>query len=85
MLSTCFYARCMSTLQIRNVPDDLHRQLKARAAMEGMSISDYLLAEVERVLERPTRRELSDRVRSRTAVSSDLDPAADVRSERDSR
>ncbi len=75
----------MSTLQIRNVPEDLHRQLKVRAAMEGMSISDYLLAEVERVLERPTRRELSERVRSRTAIASDLDPAADVRAERDSR
>jgi len=75
----------MSTLQIRNVPPDLHRQLKARAAIEGMSISDYLLAEVERVLERPTRRELSERVRSRAAITSDVDPAADVRAERDSR
>lgn len=75
----------MSTLQIRNVPPDLHRQLKARAAIEGMSISDYLLAEVERVLERPTRRDLSERVRSRTAITSDVDPAAHVRAERDSR
>ena len=53
--------------------------------MEGMSISDYLLAEVERVLERPTQRELSERVRSRAAVTSDLDPAADVRADPDGR
>lgn len=75
----------MSTLQIRNVPDDLHRRLKARAAIEGMSISDYLLGEVERVMERPTRRELADRVRARAAVTTDLEPAEAVRAERDSR
>ncbi len=75
----------MSSIQIRNVPEVLHRQLKARAALEGMSISDYLLAEVERILERPTRRELSDRVRLRTAVSQDLDPAAEIRADRDHR
>ena len=41
MCSTCKYALRMTMLQIRNVPDDLHRRLKARAAMAGMSLSDY--------------------------------------------
>jgi plasmid stability protein len=42
-------------IQIRNVPDRLHRRLKGRAALEGMSLSDYLRLELERILELPTR------------------------------
>ena len=49
-------------IQIRNVPDDLHRRLKARAAMEGMSLSDYLLSEVRSLAEHPTLREWLDRL-----------------------
>ena len=56
-------------IQIRNVPENLHRTLKSRAAMAGMSLSDYLLAELRRVAERPTREELLDRLRSRQEVS----------------
>jgi hypothetical protein len=41
-------------IQLRNVPDALHRTLKARAAMTGMSLSDYLLAEIREIAERPT-------------------------------
>ena len=41
-------------VQIRNVPEDLHRKLKARAALAGMSISEYLLREIEKSLARPT-------------------------------
>ena len=45
--SACKYARHMATMiQIRNVPPKLHRRLKARAALEGMSLSDYLLCQV---------------------------------------
>ena len=40
-------------IQLRNVPDALHRSLKARAAMAGMSLSDYLLAEIKEIAERP--------------------------------
>jgi antitoxin FitA len=55
----------MSTMiQIRNVPDDVHRQIKARAALAGMSLSEYLLREVERLVERPTREQLLARLRS---------------------
>ena len=46
MWSTCFHAVDMGRMvQIRNVPEGLHRQLKSRAALAGMSLSDYLLSE----------------------------------------
>ncbi|MGB7846717.1 MAG: hypothetical protein WBL63_13960 [Candidatus Acidiferrum sp.] len=72
-------------IQLRNVPDGLHRTLKARAALSGMSLSDYLVAEIRRVAERPTIAELRERLERRTRVKSRV-PAADaVREERDSR
>lgn len=52
----------MGMIQIRNVPDDVHRKLKARAASEGMSLSDYLLREVRESAARPTLREWFDRL-----------------------
>ncbi|MGH6662564.1 MAG: FitA-like ribbon-helix-helix domain-containing protein, partial [Rhodospirillales bacterium] len=51
-----------TTIQIRNVPNALHRRLKARAAMAGMSLSDYLLAEIRGVAERPTIKEIRQRL-----------------------
>jgi plasmid stability protein len=71
-------------IQIRNVPDGLHRRLKSRAALAGMSLSDYLLNELREVAERPTLDELRARLRSRSRTAS-LDAAAAVRAERDSR
>jgi plasmid stability protein len=44
----------MSSIQIRHVPDDVHRTLRARAAASGQSLSEYLLAEIVRVAERPS-------------------------------
>ncbi len=52
-------------IQIRNVPEALHRQLKSRATLAGMSLSDYLLDEIRRVAERPTIDELRARLHSR--------------------
>ena len=74
----------MSTLvQIRNVPRDLHRRLKARAAMAGMSMSEYALRELRKSLERATREEILERLASRP-VCRLRRPAADViRAERD--
>jgi len=72
-------------IQIRNVPEALHRKLKARAALAGLSLSDYLLAEVSRSLERPTREELLERLAQRTSTSALLQPAAAVRAERERR
>jgi len=86
MLSTCEHANHMPTMiQLRNVPDALHRRLKARAAMEGMSLSDYLIAEVARVAERPTPREMHERLHARAAVEPRVSPAAAVRAARDAR
>ncbi len=72
-------------IQIRNVPEDLHRTLKARAAMEGMSLSDYLLAEIRDIAEQPTLRELKQRIERRTPVKLPVSAAAVVRAERDAR
>jgi antitoxin FitA len=72
-------------IQLRNVPDSLHRGLKARAAMAGMSLSDYLLAEIKEIAEKPTLVELRDRLRTRRAVSAPIDSARMVREERDAR
>jgi plasmid stability protein len=76
----------MSTMvQIRNVPSDLHRRLKARAALEGMSLSDYLLREIRNVAERPTLEEMRERLSKRAPVRARLGAAAAVRAERDGR
>lgn len=72
-------------IQLRNVPDALHRSLKARAALAGMSLSDYLLAEIREIAERPTLAELRDRLHKRKPVSAELDTALLVRAEREAR
>ncbi|HEY3821063.1 MAG TPA: hypothetical protein VGL81_28055 [Polyangiaceae bacterium] len=76
----------MSTMiQIRHVPDELHRRLKTRAARAGMSLSDYLMQELRHAAERPTREELLERLAKRERVSPRERPAAAVRAERDAR
>jgi plasmid stability protein len=70
-------------IQLRNVPESLHRTLKVRAAMAGMSLSDYLLAEIRHVAERPTIAELRERLERRTPVNSRVSAADAVREERD--
>jgi len=72
----------MPMVQIRNVPDDLHRELKARAALAGMSLSEYLLMELRRSLERPTRETLLRRLSKREPVRPRPTPADAVRAER---
>ena len=76
----------MSTMiQIRNVPDALHRKLKSRAAMAGMSLSDYLLQQIRTVAEQPTIEEMKARLARRSPVTLSVDTADAVRAERDSR
>ena len=75
----------MKMIQIRNVPDSLHRRLKARAAMEGMSLSDYLRDQMQAVADRPSLAELRQRLESRSKVSLVESPTEALRSERDSR
>jgi len=73
------------TVQVRNVPDDLHRRLKARAALAGMSISEFLLREIERSLARPTPEELLQRLRSHGRVDLAESVAEAVAAEREGR
>jgi plasmid stability protein len=76
----------MSTMvQIRNVPPAFHRRLKARAAMEGMSMSDYILREIGKALERPTRHEVLERLRTRPVRHLTRSAADVIRAERDAR
>jgi plasmid stability protein len=74
----------MKMIQVRNVPDDLHRALKARAAREGRTLSDYILAELPRLAEKPTPEQVMARIRQRSPVEG---PSAAelIRQERDSR
>ena len=72
-------------IQVRNVPDSLHRTLKAQAALAGMSLSDFLLAEIRHVAERPTVAELRERLRRRSRVAPLISGAEAVRRERDAR
>ncbi len=72
-------------IQVRNVPDALHRGLKARAATAGMSLSDYLLAELKEIAERPTLLELRQRLHRHRPVSAKIETALLVREERDAR
>jgi len=72
-------------IQIRNVPDDLHGRLKARAAIEGVSLSDLLLAEARRLAERPTPDEMRRRLAAREPARPRESAAAAVRREREAR
>ena len=69
-------------IQLRNVPDGVHRTLKARAALSGMSLSDYLVAEIRRVAERPSIAELRERLERRARVNSPVSAADADRSRR---
>lgn len=69
-------------VQIRNVPVELHRRLKARAALEGLSMSDFVLREVTRALERPSRAEVIERLRSRPRLKLGDEVAVALREER---
>jgi plasmid stability protein len=73
----------MNTIQIRNVPDALHRRLKSRAALAGMSLSDFLLREIRELAERPSIEELRARLERRSKVSASMAPADIIRAERD--
>jgi plasmid stability protein len=72
-------------VQIRNVPEGIHRTLKARAALAGLSLSDFLLRELRQVAERPSPEELRRRLSARRPIRADVSPAAAVREERDRR
>jgi plasmid stability protein len=72
-------------VQIRNVPTDFHRRLKARAAMEGMSMSDYIMRELGKALDRPTRAEVLARLQAQPVRKLKRSAAEIIREERDAR
>lgn len=75
----------MSTtmLQIRNVPLDFHRRLKSRAALEGMSMSEFVLREINKALQHPPRQEVLDRLRAQPVRRLRRGAAQVIREERD--
>jgi plasmid stability protein len=72
-------------IQIRNVPEELHRRLKSRAALRGQSLSDYLLGQIREAAERPTIEELRERIRSRGSADLPVSAADVLREEREAR
>jgi plasmid stability protein len=72
-------------VQVRNVPTEFHRRLKARAAMEGMSMSDYILRELGKALDHPTREEVLARLQARPARRLSRRASDVIRAERDAR
>jgi plasmid stability protein len=71
------------TIQIRDVPDDVHRTLRARAAAAGLSLSAYLLAELTRVAERPPVADVLARAAARHGGARIDEIVAAVRAGRD--
>jgi hypothetical protein len=68
MFRTCHHAQHMKMIQIRNVPDDLHRALKARAAREGTTLSELIMRELPRIAHRPSLQEVLERINSQEPV-----------------
>lgn len=83
MHSACDMVECMGNIQIRNVPPELHRKLKMRAAAKGMSLSDYLLTEVDKIAAVPTPEEIKERVRRLPRPRLSEAPSATLRRMRD--
>jgi plasmid stability protein len=79
MCITCVMVAHMPMIQIRNVPEDLHRKLKVRAAERGTSLSEYLLAEVEQIADRPTLAELMEQLASEEPLDLDEPPEVTIR------
>jgi hypothetical protein len=72
-------------IQLRHVPDALHRRLKARAALSGLPLSDYLIREVRKIAEQPTPEEMRERLEQREPYRGKTSPTQVVRTERDGR
>jgi plasmid stability protein len=72
-------------IQLRNVPDELHRKLKARAASTGLSLSDFLTREARRIVETVSDEEIRRRLASRPVSHLSVSPTQIIREERDKR
>jgi len=86
MCSTCKYVEGMSKMiQLRHVPDAVHRKLKARAAMKGMSLSEYLVSELTPIAELPTMDDFLDHLAARERVTLREPSAVTIRKAREGR
>lgn len=86
MCEACLYVQSMSRMiQVRDVPESVHGTLKSRAAREGMSLSDFIKRELERVAERPTMQEWLERTQQARRISSGRTAARIIRDLRDKR
>jgi hypothetical protein len=86
MCCTCnYHFRMSKMIQLRHVPDALHRQLKARAALSGLALSDYLIREVRKIAECPSPEEMRERLQLREPYRGKTSPTDIVRAERDHR
>jgi plasmid stability protein len=86
MRRTFLYAGNMSKMiQVRDVPDQVHGTLKARAAREGMSLSDFIKKELEHVAERPTMREWLELTQRAKPIRTNRSAAQIVRELREAR
>jgi antitoxin FitA len=83
----CWHDPAMANVQIRDVPDDVHRRLKSQAALAGQSLNEYLLDRVTEVAAHPSFTELAERIRARGPYEGPpLDALAEIiRNDRDSR
>ncbi|HEY6758357.1 MAG TPA: toxin-antitoxin system HicB family antitoxin [Baekduia sp.] len=72
----------MANVQVRDVPDDVHRRLKAQAAMAGQSLNEFLLARMKDIASVPTVSELAERIQARSPYDGPSS-AAVIREERD--
>jgi plasmid stability protein len=72
-------------IQIRNVSPELHRRAKARAALEGLTLSDFAKEALRRAVEQPTMAEVAARIRQLPPVDCSPSAADLVRKERDAR
>jgi hypothetical protein len=68
----------MKMIQIRNVPEPLHRALKERAAREGITLSELLMRELPRIAQRPTKEQVLARIQSRPPAPPDMPNPADI-------
>jgi plasmid stability protein len=73
------------TIQLRNIPDKLHRKLRARAACAGMTLSDFVIREMQKIVAQPTHEEIRRRIVMRPVVKLDVSAADLIREERDAR
>jgi plasmid stability protein len=72
-------------IQLRHVPDALHRRLKARAALAGLPLSDFLIQEVRKIAEHLSSEEMRERLRQRDPFRGKISPTSIIRAERDTR